>query len=124
MFTDEFDDQIVEVIEKAVRRFTDKENKRPLSSANYWMTVHVTKRGRIRLGFWRDNVDYYRPALTFDLGALLVEQLGYESEEDDWSFDPWRKALKRLLHRIDAKERECRKQYKLEQAGKGDTDGK
>ena len=121
MFTDdEFDDQLVEVIEKAVRRFTDKDNKRPLTDDDCYMSVEVTKRGRIQLGFWRDNIDEYKPAIKFDLGALIKEQLEYVSQEDDWTFDPFRKALRRLLRFIDAEQRRYQKQYELEQAGKED----
>jgi hypothetical protein len=117
---DDFGMELGQVVENAVDRFVAKHNKRPLTDDDCYMSVEVTKRGRIQLGFWRDNIDEYKPAIKFDLGALIVEQLGYLSEENDWTFDPWRKALDKLLRVVDAKERQCKKQYELEQAGKED----
>lgn len=124
LIDDDFDMRLGEVIEKAVRRFTDKENKRTLTDDDCYMSVHVTKRGRIQLGFWRDNIDEWRPAMKFDLGALIKEQLEYVSQEDDWSFDPWRKALKGLLRFIDAEQRRYTKQYQLEHAGEAGKEDK
>lgn len=117
---DDFGMRLGQVVENAVDRFVAKDNKRPLTDEDCYLSVDVTKRGRIQLGFWRDNIDEWKPAIKFDLQALMIEQLGYLSEVDDWTFDPWRKALARLGRAIDAKERECRKQYELEQAGKED----
>jgi hypothetical protein len=117
----DFDIRLSEAVENTVNRFIEKENKRPLPSDEYWMSVEVDKRGRLQLGFWRDNTDWFRPALKFDFGKLLAEQLEHLSEEDDWTFEPYRKALERLLRLVDATEKRCREKYESEQAGKNGT---
>jgi hypothetical protein len=117
MMNEDFDYEVAEVAREAVRKAVGRFMERPLSPEDYWMTVDVTKRGRMQIGFWRDNVDYYKPALKFDLGEVLVEQLGYDSEEDDWTFDPYRKALRRLLRLVDATEKRCTEEYEREHAG-------
>jgi hypothetical protein len=115
MKNDDFEIRLSEVLENAVARFINKENKQPLSYDDYYLSVEVDRRGRLQLGFWRDNIDYYRPALKFDLGKLLVEQLGYLAEENDWTFEPYYKALTRLLRLVHATEKQCKKQYEREQ---------
>jgi hypothetical protein len=109
----EVDYEMMSDIERIIERQLNKGLKQFLLK-DTGFSIEVDKRGRLQIGLWRDQLDWHKPIVKVNIVDLLLEELGYVSEEDNWTFDPYRKALKRLLAVVDKKEKECIKKYEEE----------